>query len=108
MCLYGENCTPLWHAGNGPDQPPTSIRWQGDAHRQGETDANVFFNTLASRLYKALMTILRDRGVLFAIADDVKITGPPIVRAEIVAKVPTLSMSEAGLKTKATKNRVYV
>jgi hypothetical protein len=54
------------------------------------------------------MTILRDRGVLFAIADDVKITGPPIVRAEIVAKVPTLSMSEAGLKTKATKNRVYV
>jgi len=23
--LYGENCNPQWHFGNGPDQPPTSL-----------------------------------------------------------------------------------
>ncbi len=25
LFLYGANCTPQWHFGNGPDQPPTSI-----------------------------------------------------------------------------------
>jgi hypothetical protein len=45
--------------------------------------------------------------VLFAIADDVKIAGPPEDLAEIVAQVPALSMLEAGLKIQATKNRIY-
>ena len=81
---------------------------QGDSLRQGETAANVFFNILASRLYKCFIKILNDRGALFAIADDVKIAGPRDVLAEIIAQVPALSMSEAGLKTQAIKNRVYV
>ena len=70
--------------------------------------ANVLFNILAARLYRAFMKIIGDRGVLFSIADDVKIAGPPSVLAEIVAQLPFLSMSEAGLKTQASKNRVYV
>ena len=54
------------------------------------------------------MKVLDERGILLAIADDVKICAPPEVLAEIVAKLPELAMSEAGLTTQATKNKVYV
>ena len=96
--LYGESCTPQWHFGNGPDQPPTSLHGSGDGLRQGETMANVIFNILAARLYMAFMKIIGDRGVFFAIADDVKIARPPSNLAEIVAQLLGLAMSEAGLK----------
>jgi hypothetical protein len=43
------------------------------------------------------MKIIDDRGVFFTLADDVKIASSPAVLAEIVARMPTLSMSEAGL-----------
>jgi hypothetical protein len=77
ICMYGENRTPQWHFGNGQDQPPTSCHWSADGLRQGETIANVFFNILAARLYRALMKILDGRGVLFGLADDVNIACPP-------------------------------
>ncbi len=70
--------------------------------------ANVLFNIVAARLYMAMTEIIGERGVLFAIADDVKIVGPPSILAEIVAQLLALAMSEAGLKTQAAKNRVYV
>jgi hypothetical protein len=54
------------------------------------------------------MKILNGRGILLAIADDVKICVPPSVLTEIVGKLPALAMFEAGLTTKATKLRVYV
>jgi len=54
------------------------------------------------------MKIINGRGILLAIADDVKICAPPSVLAEIVDKLPALAMSEAGLTTQATKNRAYV
>jgi hypothetical protein len=76
--------------------------------RQGETAANVFFNILAAMLYRAFMKILDGRGVLFGLADDVNIACPPKVLGEIVVKLPELAMSECGLTTQATKNRVYV
>ena len=76
LYLYGENNTPLWHFGNGPDQPLTSIHWQGLALRQGETIASVFVNILAARFYRAFMKILGDRSVLFAIADDERLPDP--------------------------------
>ena len=57
--------------------------------------ANVLFNILAARLYKAFMKIIGYRGVLLFIADDVKITWPPSDLAEIVAQLPGLAMSEA-------------
>jgi len=106
--MYGENRTPQWHFGNGPDHQPTSINWSGDDLRQGETAANVFFNNLAARLYRAFMKILDGRGVLFGLKDDVNIACPPEVLGEIVVKLPELAMSECGLTTQATKNRVYV
>ena len=93
--LYGENCTPQWHFGTGPDQPPTSLNWSGDGLQQGETMANVIFNILAARLYMAFMKIIGDRGVLFSIAYYVKIARPPLVQAEIVAEHLGLAMSEA-------------
>jgi hypothetical protein len=73
LMMYGDHCTPQWHYGNGPDQPPTSIHWSGDGLRQGETAANVFFNILSARLYRAFMKIIDGRGILLAISDDVKI-----------------------------------
>ena len=54
------------------------------------------------------MKIFNGRGILLAIADDVKICTPPSVLAQIVDTLPTLAMSEAELTTQATKNRVYV
>ncbi len=44
------------------------------------------FSILATRLYISSMKIFVDHGVLFSIADDVKIAGPPSVLAEIVAQ----------------------
>jgi len=105
LCLYGDNCTPQWHFGNGPDHPPTSLHWSGDNLRQGETAANAFFNILVARLNRR---IIDGKGVLLGLADDVNIACPPEVLGEIATKLPALAMSECGLKTQATKNRVYV
>ncbi len=68
----------------------------------------MFFNILSAKLYRAFMKILNGRRILLAISDDVKICCPPSVLAEVVDKLPALAMSEAGLKTQASKNRVYV
>jgi hypothetical protein len=108
LCMYGDTCTPQTHYGNGPDQAPTSIHWSGDGPRQGETVANVFFNILAARLYRAFMKVLNGRGIILAIADDVKICAPPSVLADIVDRLPALAMSEAGLTTQASKILVHV
>jgi hypothetical protein len=54
------------------------------------------------------MKIIDDRGALFALADDANIKEPSAVLAEIVAKLPALAMLEAGLKTQASKNTVFV
>jgi len=108
ICMYGESCTPQWHFGNGPDQPPTSIHWSGEGLRQGETAANVFFNILAARLYRAFTKILNGRGILLGLADDCNILAPPEVLDEVVRQLPALAMSEAGLTSQATKNRIYV
>jgi hypothetical protein len=45
------------------------------------------------------MKILDGSGILLIIADDVKICASPEVLAEIVAELPELAMSEAGLTT---------
>jgi hypothetical protein len=59
-------------------------------------------------LYRAFLKVLNGRGILLAIVDDVKICCPPSVLAEIVDKLPALAMSETGLTTQASKNRIYV
>ena len=68
----------------------------------------MFFNIISVRLYKAFIKILYGRGILLAIADDVKICSPFSILAEIVGKLPALAMSEAGLTTQASKNIFYV
>ena len=92
--------------GSGPEQPPTSYHMSDDELKQGEIDANVFFNIVAAGLYKALVNALDGRGVILSMSDDSKIAAPPEVLAEIVGVLPALAMSEAGLTTHARKNKV--
>ncbi len=68
----------------------------------------MFFNILAVILYKCFLKIIGDCGTLISIADDVKICGPPHVLAAIISKLPAMAMSEAGLRTQASKNKVFV
>ena len=42
-----------------------------------------YFNFLAARVYRKQLRTLDGRGVLFAVADDVTILGPPEVIKEI-------------------------
>jgi len=98
ICLYGENCTPQWHFGNGPDQPPTSCHMSWEGPRKGETTANVFFNIVAARLYRAFTKILIS-GILLGLADDCNILGPLEVVNKTAQQLHALAMSEAGLTT---------
>jgi hypothetical protein len=76
--------------------------------RQGDAPATIYFNVLASRVYKKQLHILNGRGVLFAVADDVKILGPPAVIKDLAEGFPTLAWEEAGLATQTVKNRIFV
>jgi hypothetical protein len=51
--------------------------------RQSDAPATVYFNVLAARVYMKQLRILNGREVLFALADDVKILGPPEVIMEM-------------------------
>jgi hypothetical protein len=76
--------------------------------RQGDAPATVYFNVLAARVYKKQLRILDGRGVRFAVADDVKLLGPPEVIAEMAEGFPTLAWEEARLTTQTEKNRIFV
>ncbi len=76
--------------------------------RQGDAPTTVYFNVLATRVYRKHLRILDGRGVLFAVADDVKLLGPPEIIAEMAEGFPALAWEEAGLTTQKVKNRVYV
>jgi hypothetical protein len=54
------------------------------------------------------LTILNGRGVLFAVADEVKIVGPPEIIQEMAEGFPTVAWEEAGLTTQTAKNRIFV
>ncbi len=75
--LYGKNVTVQWHFGNGHVRPPTSCHLSCEGLRQGDAPATVYFNILAAKVYRKQLHALNGRGVLFAIADDVKIVAPP-------------------------------
>ena len=89
--LYGKTVTVQWHFGNGADRPATSFHMSCEGLRQGDAPATVYFNVLAARVYKKQLQILNGRGVLFAVADDVKILGPPAVIKELAEGFPTLA-----------------
>jgi hypothetical protein len=48
------------------------------------------------------------RGVLFVVAEEVKILGPPEVIKEMAEGFPTLAWEEACLTTHTFKSRIYV
>ena len=107
--MYGDTCTPQWHFGKGPDQPPTSCHMSGDVLRQGETVANVLFKIVTAGCYMTLMKVLDGRGcALLTLSNESKITAPPEFLVEIVGVLIAQAMSEAGLATQARKNIVYV
>ena len=45
--------------------------------RQGDAPATIYFNVPVARVYMKQLRILDGGGVLFAVADDVKILAPP-------------------------------
>jgi hypothetical protein len=63
---------------------------------------------LASRVYKKQLRILDGSGVQFAVADGVKLLGPPEVIAKMAEGFLALAWDEAGLTTRTVKNRIYV
>ncbi len=106
--LYGKTVTVQWHYGNGADRSPTSFHLSCEGLRQGDAPATVYFNILAARIYKKQLKALNGRGVVFAVADDVKILGPPEVIKEMAEGFPALAWQEAGLTTQTVKNRIYI
>jgi hypothetical protein len=106
--LYGKTVTVQWHVGNGADRPATSFHMSCEGLRQGDAPATIYFNVLAARVYRKQLHILHGRGVLFAVADDVKILVPPAVIKELAEGFPTLAWEEAGLTTQTVKNRIFI
>jgi hypothetical protein len=74
----------------------------------GDAQAIIYFNVLATRVYKKQLRIQDGRGVLFAVADDVKLVGPQKITANMAEVFPTLAWEEADLTTKMVKSRIYV
>jgi hypothetical protein len=106
--LYGKTLSPQWHYGDGPDRLPTSAHMSIDGFRHGDAPASIFFNILAAMIYIRQLATLNGRGVLFAIVDDIKITAPLSVIAEIVDTFTEVVWHEAGLTTHVVKNKIYV
>ncbi len=106
--LYGNTFTVQWHFRNRPDKPATSFHMSCEGLKQGGTPATVYFIVLAARVHRKQLRTQDGRGVVFAVADDVKIMGPPEVITEMVEGFPTLAWEEAGLTTQMVKNRIFV
>jgi hypothetical protein len=62
---------------------------------QLDAPSTFYFNVLAARVCMKQLRMLDRRGVLFAVADDVKIMGPPEVIMEMAKGFPTLAWEEA-------------
>ncbi len=56
--LYGKTVMVQWHFGNGPDWPATSFHMSCEGLRQGDAPAKVYFNVMASRVYRKQLQIL--------------------------------------------------
>jgi hypothetical protein len=59
-------------------------------------------------VYTRLLAVLDGRGVLFAIADDVKISTTPEVTGEIVEVFADIVWHEVRLTTPTVKNGIFV
>ena len=74
----------------------TNFHMSCEGLRQGDAPATVYFNVLAARIYRKKLQVLDGRGVLFAVADDVRILRPLEVIKELTKGFPTLKWEEAG------------
>ncbi len=63
---------------------------------------------MVARVYIKQLALLNGRGVLFAVADDLRILNPPPVICEIVEVFPEIAWEEVGLTTQMLKNMIYV
>jgi hypothetical protein len=64
---------------------------------------------MATRVYIKMLHAINGRGVLFAVAYDVKITAlAPAVIAELAKVFPALAWAEAESTSQAVKNRIFV
>jgi len=79
-----------------------------DGLRQGAAPATVYFNILAARVYRKQLALPNSKGVLFAVADDLKILAPPTVIFEVVEVFPETAWEEAVLTAQTQKNKIYV
>ena len=89
--LYGKTVTVQWYFRNGPDRLATSFHMSCEGLGQGDAPTTVYFNVLAARVYRKHIRILNGRGVLFAVADAVKLLGPPEVTTEMAEGFPSLA-----------------
>jgi hypothetical protein len=76
--------------------------------RQGDAPASVYFNVLIARVFMKKIIVLAGRGVLSAVADDVKILAPLAVVRELAKGFLALAWNGAGLKTQSVKTRLFV
>jgi hypothetical protein len=90
------------------DRPATSFRMFCEGLKQGDAPATVCFNVLATRVYMRQLRMMYGKGVLFTVADDVKILDIPEVITEMAEGFPTLAWEKSGLTTQTAKNRIYV
>ena len=70
--------------------------------------AIVYFNILVARVYIKQLALLDNRGVLFAVADDLRVMGSPEVIGKIVEAFPKVVGEKAGLATQPAKNKIFV
>jgi len=61
-----------------------------------------------ARVYKKQLATLDGRGVLFAVADDLRVLGPPEVIGEIVEAFPKVAWEEARLTSQTAKSMIFV
>jgi hypothetical protein len=106
--MYGKIVTVHLHYGNGPDRAPTSFHMCCEGLGQGDAPVTIYFNVLLARVYMKQLEVLRGRGVLQAMADDVKIMAPLEEIGEMAESFPALAWEEAGLTTQKIKNRIFV
>ena len=85
-----------------PHELPHVNRWTEAA------PATVYFNIPVARVYRKQMATLDGCGVLFAVADVMRVLGPPEAIGKIVEAFPKVACEEAGLTTQTTKNKIFV
>ena len=97
--LYGKSVTLQWHFGNGPDNQPTSFQMSCEGLRQGNAPALVYFNVLIAKVCMKQIVVHVGRGVLVAVADDLKVLAPLAVIDELADGFFDVAWNESCLET---------